>query len=121
MIRTLLPLLLLFSSGAMAQDAEPTTLEPVVVTAPRPEPFKPDPFAFHNPNDYQPTRFDRYWRETSPEQFAMNGGVVPWLNQKIAKGLSKVGRKMGLKQQVQPAVARPSPLTDEQLERATQH
>lgn len=115
MIRTLLPLLLLFSSGAMAQDAEPTTLEPVVVTAPR-----PDPFAFHNPIDYQPTRFDKYWRETSPEQFGMNGGVVPWLNQKIAKGLSKVGRKMGLRQQVQPAVARPSPLTDEQLERASE-
>ena len=114
-MKTFLVLLMLLSMPVFAQDAEPTTLEPVVVSAPR-----PDPFAFHNPIDYQPTGFDKYWRETSPEQFALSGGVVPWLNQKIAKGLSKVGRKMGLKQQVQPAVARPSPLTDEQLERATQ-
>lgn len=113
MIRTFLPLLLLLSSGAMAQDAEPTTLEPVVVTAPR-----PDPFAFHNPIDYQPTRFDKHWRENSPEQFALNGGVVPWLNQKIAERVAKVGRAMGWKQQVQPAMARPAPLTEEQLERA---
>ena len=119
-MKSLLLVLLLLPGLAHAQDAEPTTLEPVVVTAPRPEPFKPDPFAFHNPIDYQPTRFDKYWRETSPEQFALNGGVVPWLNQRIAKGLSKVGRKIGLRQQVQPAVARPSPLTEEQLERAAQ-
>ena len=119
-MKPLLVLLLIFAGTAHAQDAEPTTLQTVEVRAPRPEPFKPDPFAFHNPINYQPTRFDQYWRETSAEQFALSGGVVPWLNKKIAERVAKVGRSMGWKQQVQPAVARPSPLTEEQLERATQ-
>lgn len=48
----LFTLLFLLPLASHAQDAEPTTLEPVVVTAPRPELFKPDPFAFHNPVDY---------------------------------------------------------------------
>ena len=119
-MKALLALLLFLPLVVQAQDSEPTTLEPVVVRAPRPELFKADPFAFHNPIDYQPTRFDQYWQETSPEQFALSGGVVPWLNKKIAERVAKVGRSMGWKQQVQPAVARPSPLTEEQLERAAQ-
>ena len=119
-MKALLALLLFLPWVVQAQDSEPTTLEPVVVRAPRHDLFKADPFAFHNPIDYQPTRFDQYWQETSPEQFALSGGVVPWLNRKIAEGVSTMAHKAGWKQQVQPAVARPSPLTEEQLERAAQ-
>ncbi|WP_162409348.1 hypothetical protein [Pseudoxanthomonas daejeonensis] len=114
-MKRLIPLLFLLPLVAHAQDNETTTLDTVVVTAPRPH----DPFAFRNPVDYQPTRFDQHWQGTSAEAFGMQGGVVPWLNQKIAERVSKLAAKAGWKQQIQPAVARPSPLTDEQLERAT--
>lgn len=109
-------LLLLWAGAVHASDGdEPTTLATVEVRAPR-----VDPFAFHNPINYQPTRFDRDWRAQSPEQFAMSGGVVPWLNQKLGKGLSRMARGLGVRQQIQPAIARPSPLTDAQLDHAVE-
>lgn len=114
-MKRLLPLLFLLPLLCHAQDSETPTLDTVVVTAPRPH----DPFAFRNPIDYQGTRFDRHWQGTSAEAFGMQGGMVPWLNKKIAERVSKAFYKAGWKAQIQHAEARPSPLTDEQLARAT--
>lgn len=114
-MKRLLPLLFLLPLLCQAQDSELATLDTVVVTAPRPH----DPFAFRNPIDYQSTRFDGHWQGTSAEAFGMQGGVVPWLNKKIAERVAKVAYGTGWKAQIQHAEARPSPLTDEQLARAT--
>ena len=118
----------LVAGAAKAQDpgkdppaaprAEATTLDTVRVTAPRPEVLDLD--RFKNPIDPQPTVFDRTMREPpSLEEIGQNGGVVPllvgYLAQKVAKGASRIP---GWKDREQPAIARPPPLTEAQMERA---
>ena len=75
---------------------------------------------FKNPIDPKPSRFDRAYREPlSLEQIGQNGGVIPllvgYIAEKVAKGASRIP---GWKDREQPAIARPPPLTEEQMERA---
>ena len=95
-----------------------TTLDTIRVTAPRPEILDLD--RFKNPIDPKPSRFDRAYREPpSLEEISLNDGVIPllvgYVAQKVAKGASKIP---GWKDREQPAIARPPPLTEEQMERA---
>lgn len=123
-----LALPLVFSLKAMAQDSgkeaivpadgNATTLDTIRVTAPRPEFLDLD--RFKNPIDPKPSRFDRAYREPpSLEQVGQNGGVIPllvgYVAQKVAKGASRIP---GWKDREQPAIARPPPLTEEQMKRA---
>jgi hypothetical protein len=121
-------LLLVASPAASAQESHnensvpanehATTLDTVRVTAPRPEALDLD--RFKNPIDPKPSRFDRAYREPlSLEQIGQNGGVIPllvgYIAEKVAKGASRIP---GWKDREQPAIARPPPLTEEQMERA---
>lgn len=114
--------------GAKAQDSDQdatapprvdaTTMDTVHVTAPRPEVLDLD--RFKNPIEPKPSVFDRTYREPpSLEEIGQNGGVVPllvgYLAQKVAKGASKIP---GWKDREQAAIARPPPLTEEQMQRA---
>ena len=122
--------LLLYAAmaGAMAQespdaasvpsDDNAKTLDTVRVTAPRPEVLDLD--RFKNPIEPQPTVFDRGMHGTpSLEEIGMNGGVIPllvgYVVQKVGAGVKKIP---GWKDREQPAIARPPPLTDEQMGRA---
>lgn len=113
---------------AMAQDSnqaspvpkrdDATTLDTIRVTAPRPEILDLD--RFKNPIDPNPSRFDRDYREPpSLEDISLNGGLIPllvgYLVQKIPAGASRIP---GWKDHEQPAIARPPPLTEEQMQRA---
>ena len=115
-------------AGAMAQeshDAASTpaddnakTLDTIHVTAPRQEVLDLD--RFKNPIEPQPTMFDRSMRGSpSVEEISMAGGVIPllvgYVAQKVAAGVKKVP---GWKDREQPAIARPPPLTEEQMDRA---
>lgn len=125
----LLALLAILASRAAAQDdasAAPastdddtTTLDTILVTAPPPETV--DLYKFRNPVDAQPTVFDRSWHEApSLEQIGKNGGVVPILVGYAALKVRNGARRIpGWKMPEQPAIARPSPLTEQQAGRAS--
>ena len=125
----LFALLSLVVPSAVAQDdagEEPapagdgtTTLDAVLVTAPPPEII--DLYKFRNTVDAQPTAFGRGWREKpSLEEVGMNGGVVPIITGYAALKVRDGARKIpGWKKPEQPAIARPPPLTEAQVERAT--
>ncbi len=106
------------NESAPAGD-DTTTLDTILVTAPPPEII--DLYKSRNPVDAQPTVFDRSWRETpSLEQVGMNGGVVPIIVGYAALKIRNGARRIpGWKMPEQPAVARPSPLTEAQAERAS--
>lgn len=104
--------------ASIAADGNATTLDTIHVTAPRPEVLDLD--RFKNPIDPKPTMFDRSMHEPpSLEEIGQNGGVIPllvgYLAQKVAVGASKIP---GWKDREQPAVARPPPLTEAQMQRA---
>ena len=115
----------LLAAPAMAQDVTPaindeqaTTLETMVV---RPEPEEVvDLYRFKNPIEVESGAFGRSWKEpTSLEQLGKNGGIVPVLAGMAAQQIQKGARKIpGWKEPVQPAIARPPPLDDEQAARA---
>jgi hypothetical protein len=115
--------------GAVAQEADneetapvddnTTTLETILVTAPPLETV--DLYKFRNPVDAQPTVFGRGWREKpSLEEVGMNGGVVPIIAGYAALKVRDGARRIpGWKNPEQPAMARPPPLTEAQIERAS--
>lgn len=118
----------MIAGGVKAQDSaqdattpsrdDATTMDTVHVTAPRPEVL--DLNRFKNPIDPLPTVFDRSMHEPpSLEEIGQNGGVIPllvgYLAQKVAVGASKIP---GWKDREQPAIARPPPLTEAQMQRA---
>lgn len=104
------------ADDAAAGDPSLTELEAVEVVAPRlPD---ADPFGFRAPPP--PTRFERHWREPfNLHDIGMRGGLVQlgigYALGAAAKGVSRVP---GWKAQVQPAIARPPPLDEEQAARA---
>ena len=100
-------------------DDGTTTLDTIRVTAPPPETV--DLYKLRNPVDVPPTVFDRDWHETpSLEQIGKNGGVVPIIVGYAALKVRNGARRIpGWKMPEQPAVARPSPLTEAQAERAS--
>ncbi|WP_369978295.1 hypothetical protein [Xanthomonas bundabergensis] len=116
---------------AYAQQAEPApvassppqqdiqTLEEVRALPPDVE--QPlDLYRFKNPVSAQPNRFDKDWRPPpSVEQVSQGGGYLAlgiyYVAGKAAKGLHTL---TGAPDQVQPAIARPPPLSDAQIRRA---
>ena len=102
-----------------AAEDDTTTLETIRVTAPPSETV--DLYKFRNPMDAPPTVFDRSWHETpSLEDVGMDGGVVPIIAGYAALKVRDGARRIpGWKMPVQPAVARPPPLTEAQAERAS--
>lgn len=80
-----------------------------------------DPFALENPVDYAATRFQRDWREApSLEEIGMQGGIVHIaINQGLLIAARLVTKLPGWKHQVQGATARPPPLDEKQVQRAT--
>ncbi len=79
-----------------------------------------DLYRFKNPVSAQPNRFDKDWRPPpSVEQVSQGGGYLAlgiyYVAGKAAKGLHTL---TGAPDQVQPAVARPPPLSDAQVRRA---
>ena len=97
-----------------AQDDRPQdgaeTLDTLHVTAQRP------------PTAQQQLRghLRRNWHSPrSAEQFGLDGGVPAWLGQQIVRGATAAARSLpGWKREVQPAIARPPPLDDEQMDRS---
>lgn len=79
-----------------------------------------DLYRFKNPVSAQPNRLDKDWRPPpSVEQVSQGGGYLAlgiyYVAGKAAKGLHTL---TGAPDQVQPAVARPPPLSDAQIRRA---
>jgi hypothetical protein len=124
----LLALLSLVAPNAVAQDdvgeeAAPagddtTTLDAILVTAPPPEII--DLYKFRNPVDAPPTAFAGWREKPSLKEIGTNGGVVPIIAGYAALKVRDGARKIpGWKTPEQPAFARPPPLTEAQLKRAS--
>jgi len=96
------------------QDDRPqddaATLDTLHVTAQRP-PTAQQQFREHLQRNWHPPR--------SAEQFGLDGGVPAWLGQQMVRGMTAAARTLpGWKREVQPAIARPPPLDDEQMDRS---
>ena len=130
-IPRLVALLCLAPLGAIApsspaQDAaveasargDATTLDPVRVVAPRMD----DLYRSRPPERTPPTVFDRAWREpVNLKKIGDQGGVIPLLVNYAARKLAEGARKLpGWKGPDQPAIARPPPLDERQMDRALQ-
>lgn len=104
--------------NAPADDGT-TTLDAILVSAPPPEII--DLYKFRNPVDAQSTAFGGGWREKpSLEEIGTNGGVVPIIAGYAALKVRNGARRIpGWKTPEQAAVARPPPLTEAQVERAS--
>ncbi|UYB52571.1 hypothetical protein OCJ37_00970 [Xanthomonas sp. AM6] len=107
------------ASGPPQQDIQ--TLDEVRALPPDEE--QPlDLYRFKNPVSIQPNRFDKDWRPPpSVEQVSQGGGYLAlgiyYVAGKAAKGLHAL---TGAPDQVQAAVARPPPLSEAQLRRASE-
>lgn len=102
------------AADAPTQDEPPPdpaqTLDTLHVTAQRP-PTAQAQFRNHLQRNWHPPR--------SAEQFGLDGGVPAWLGQQMLRGATAAARSLpGWKRQVEPPVARPPPLDDEQMDRA---
>jgi hypothetical protein len=86
------------------------TLDALHVTAQRP-PTAQQRLHGHLQRSWHPPR--------SAEQFGLDGGVPAWLGQQLLRGMTATARTLpGWKRQTQPAIARPPPLDDEQMDRS---
>lgn len=105
--------------GPTPAGDDTTTLDAILVTAPPPEVI--DLYKFRNPVDAQSTAFGSGWREKpSLEEIGTNGGMVPIIAGYAALKVRNGARRIpGWKQPEQPAFARPPPLTEAQVERAS--
>ena len=79
-----------------------------------------DPFAFRPTFDPDANMFQRHWNEApSVEDVSLSGGyLLLGINYGLWKAAEAVTRLPGWQHQIQPAVARPPPLDDAQVERA---
>ncbi len=106
------------AAGAAAPEPMPqaTELAPVRVIGRR-----PDPFAFRNPVEAQDTVFSRDWDEPPGlEEIGMRGGIVQIAINKGLELTAKGIRSLPYWQnQVVGAQARPPPLDEAQLARAS--
>jgi hypothetical protein len=109
-------------SAPAAGDAPPRDIQTLdEVRALPPDVEQPlDLYRFKNPVDLPPNRFDKDWRPPpSVEQVSQGGGYlvlgVYYLAGKAAKGLHIL---TGAPDQIQPASARPPPLSQQQIRRA---
>ncbi|MDN5780937.1 MAG: hypothetical protein L0H23_02765 [Luteimonas sp.] len=86
------------------------TLDTLRVTAQRP-PTAREQLHGHLQRNWHPPR--------SAEQFGLDGGVPAWLGQQVVRGMTAAARSLpGWKQQVRPAIARPPPLDEAQMDRS---
>lgn len=119
--------LLTLDAGAQARLEQPvvpkpaddaTTLETIRVTAPRPETL--DLYHFKNPVGWKPSAIDCvYDAGPSLEERALANGVsIVGVNQTLKVAPPQAKRKAGCKSPERPAIARPPPLTEEQMQRA---
>lgn len=106
------------AAGTSARGDDATTLEPVRVVAPRMD----DLYRSRPPERTPPTVFDRAWREpVNLKKIGDQGGVIPLLVNYAARKLAEGARKLpGWKGPDQPAIARPPPLDERQMDRAQQ-
>lgn len=123
-------LLGLLASGTQAQEtagaADPesgdgtqaTDLETIRVIERRPE--RIDPFGFRSDFDPDDNMFNRRWNEPpSVEDVSLQGGYIQLgINYGLMRAAQAATRLPGVKNQTNPAIARPPPLDDAQLERA---
>ncbi|MGB3393205.1 MAG: hypothetical protein WA956_05805 [Stenotrophomonas sp.] len=103
-------------------DGDVTTLDEVRALKPEDDPPL-DLYRFRNPVQVEDNRFSRSWSEPpTPEQVSLSGGYIfLGINYGLmaaAKGLHKLTNG---RDQIQSAVARPPPLSEEQLRRAAAH
>lgn len=119
-------LLLAISGDLRAQDNDDLPLDTAVPTLERVEALRPeqealDLYRFDNPIDVEPNRFDEvYDPPPSPEEVALEHGG--YINYGIKLGLQKtwsgIKKMTGMRDDTQSAIARPPPLSDEQMRRA---
>lgn len=105
------------ADAEVASAPDVTELDAVEVTARRPQ----DLYRSKPVERTPPTVFERDWREpVNLRQIGMEGGVVPLLMRYLAKEAPKAAEKYipGWRPQIQPAIARPPPLDEAQLQRA---
>jgi len=122
-------LLALAGPGAAQQTDEPpqvASAPPLVQTLEEVHALPPDEeevldlYRFDNPIKVQPNTFNKSWSPPpSPKEISENGGYLLYGLGKLAELATKnIQGIPGLKGQVQPAVARPPPLSLEQMDRA---
>lgn len=95
------------------------------VQALRPEEEVLDLYRFENPVTVDPNRFDKaYDPGISPEQMALDpryGGYVLYgINQGLLQTWKGIKKVTGMRPYEQPAIARPPPLSEEQMRRAVE-
>jgi hypothetical protein len=103
-----------------AHDSAAQDLAPVRVTAPRLR--MEDVYRSKPPPRTAPTVFDKAWREpVNLRKIGDEGGVVPILVRYASRQVTRAARSLpGWKGPDQPARARPAPLDDAQMQRATE-
>lgn len=107
--------------GAPITHPPVTTLDRV--QALRPEEEVLDLYTFKNPIAVDPNRFDKaYDPGITPEEMALDphygGYVIYGINMGLLKTWQGIKKVTGMRPYEQPAIARPSPLTEEQMRRA---
>lgn len=118
-----------FAASACAQESETTpqsgdqkeevvNLDTVRVTAPKLETL--DLYRFRNPVEVEGTALDKYYRETpTVEDISLQGGyLLLGIHYGLMKAAEQVTKLPGWKGPIQHATARPSPLTEAQMQRA---
>lgn len=94
------------------------------VRALKPEDDQPlDLYRFRNPIRVESNRFSRSWSEPpTPEQVSMSGGYIfLGINYGLMAAGKGVHKLTGGRDQIQSALARPPPLSEDQLRRAAEN
>ncbi|WP_337053039.1 hypothetical protein [Pseudoxanthomonas sp. USHLN014] len=120
-----------FAQQASPAPAPPTTPPTAVTTLDRVQALRPDEevldlYTFKNPVTVEPNTFDKvYDPGISPEQMALDprygGYVIYGINQGLRHTWKGIKQVTGMRPYEHPAIARPPPLTEEQMRRAVQH
>lgn len=107
------------AASAASADSNVTTLGEVRAVPPDEAPPL-DLYGFKNPVTVEPNRFDKAYRPPpSPEQISNSGGyLMMGIYYAIGAAAMGVHKLSGGPDQIQSAVARPPPLTEEQMRRA---
>ena len=119
-------ILLTFAGQLHAQETDDPapatdvpTLERVLAVLPDEEAL--DLYTFMNPVAVEPNRFEEmYDPPPSPEEIAMqHGGLINYgINLGLQKSWQGIKKVTGMRAEIQSAVARPPPLSEEQIRRA---
>ena len=123
-----------FAQQASPAPAPPTTPPTAVTTLDRVQALRPDEevldlYTFKNPVTVEPNTFDKVYNPgISPELMGKDprdggyGGYVYYgINQGLLHTWKGIKQVTGMRPYEHPAIARPPPLTEEQMRRALQH